>query len=153
MLGLDVSETTTVTLADTAWTLGLLPLAKNEELVDAVDDAHEPFRTHVRTHLRPDETMDNEALANCEECSRLLTDATRQLRPTYREAVRWGLRSCDRLALETEVVPLVGKAYAVLTADFVQRLSRVGNGRLVQQLAVAVLDANRLNAREVLGFK
>jgi hypothetical protein len=153
MFGLSLSETTTLPLAGATWTIGLLPLAKHDELTDAVDDANRPFRAHARAHLRADGALDQAAMNACDECTALLATAMRRLRPVYREAVRWGVRGCDALAVTTESAELAGRTYPVLAAAIVERLARVGGGSLVQRLGVAVLDANRLDEREVLGFK
>jgi hypothetical protein len=157
MLGLDLAETTTVSIAEATWTIGLLPLLKHEELTDQADDANAAFRLHARTHRRTGEdgkeVYDRAAAESCADCTRLYVEATRRLRPMYRETVRWGLKACDRLTIpEPEKVTLAGREYAILPAEFVERLSRVADGAIVQMLADAIWSVNRLNPREVLGF-
>jgi len=147
MLGYDISETTTISIAGAEWTIGLIPLAKYDELADAVEESNRAFARHARTHTRPDEA--------CDQCAALLGSAARKLRPTYREAVRWGLRGCDAPGIEvlTESTRLAGKDYPVVPVSMVERLARVAGGALVRRLGIAILDANRLCAKEILGFR
>jgi hypothetical protein len=154
MLGLDITETEKATVRERAWTVGLIPLAKLDEIQAQLEDAAAPFQRHVRGHQKSDGKLDQDAIEACDECGRLLSQSERTLTPTYRELVRWGIRAVDApgLTLTPEQAPLAGKSYAVLPEETVERLARVARGTLVRDLARAVLAANTLAEREILGF-
>lgn len=161
--GLDPSETTKVTLAGVDWTLGLLPFLRFEELSDQVDDIRRSVRAHAETHRREvegeggkKESVIVEAdLGACSTCHDLKRETQRQLRAPMREIVRWGLRGTTAPGVEwtPEKTKLAGHEYEVTPAIVPEQISRIWDGLLVIIVGDAILEANRLSAREVLGFK
>jgi hypothetical protein len=153
MISVTGNETFEVELFGKKWTGGMIPLIKLDELLDAVNAEQAPFNKHAfEFHLDAEGNVRADAPA-CDQCTVLLDASAKALRISHRDAVRWGLKATSApIELKTEKVALAGKEYVVLADSVIDTLARVGKGVVVRQIATAILDANQLSPRDVLGF-
>jgi hypothetical protein len=145
---LDLSEHVRWERGGVVWTLGYLPLGKDDELRVAFAEAYAPV-----IEARP-----AEGDASPEARARFLAVA-RETRPfvlrAYADFVRWGVVGWDLPGLPStkERVTYGGESYDVLPARVVALLGRVDHGALLEELALRVMQMNALTQEDLLGFR
>lgn len=135
-VGIDPSETKEVEAFGETWLVGTVPALKYVALRDAWSTAYRPIA------FASDEERDSVRRAQLEA---VLTACS--------ELVRWGVRGVKGQPPATERVKYGGVDVDVLPARVVDQMLRVSAGLLVDRLATAVISANDLDTKTLLGFR
>jgi hypothetical protein len=132
VMGLDLADSREVEVEGYRWRVGLVPFTRLETLRMRLLRAREAWLA------AEGDARDEHALALSEALA---------------EIVRWGLRGWPSAEpLPTEPETFGGRTFALVSRPILDRLCHVRGGALVSDLAVAVLDANRLDEATLLGF-
>jgi hypothetical protein len=135
MMGIDLSDTVEVEVAGKPWRVGLVPYGQLETLRLRLLRSRETWLAAESDG----EARDAASVAVSEAMS---------------EIVRWGLRSWPSATpMPTEREAFAGRSFDLLARPMLDKLCHVRGGGLVADLAVAVLDANRLDEDTLLGFQ
>lgn len=143
MIGIDLGEREQITLdalPGVTFTVGLIPFGKLREIEMRVA----PLLAEIRavTDAGPDE---REAV---------ISRVTPQLVEIHTETLRWGLRAWSLLRpLATAPQIYAGRSFDVVAPESFDGLAHVAGGWALIALGGKILDANRLTAEDVLGFK
>jgi hypothetical protein len=156
MFGYDHKETVTREVDEVPWKLGLLPDGRYEEFAERWDREMEALWKHQKeAHPSKDpkeSAYDVASAFHCAECRAI----RKSLTPLWREIVREGVRGLGvevpAFILETEPAEFAGQNYEVLAPVALDKLQVMRRGKLLQNLAHAVLEVNRLDTAMVLGF-